>query len=555
MSESAQSHIGFVRRSLAVLVALAGVASVLASTRFARDGLAFNFWLGPATAWLSQHNVVVGFAFLYLARQIYQGERTALKISAWLMAFQVVKFSLVEFRVLPLIIYTLLLIILILSRGYFIRHSSPRHFVGRLKAVFFALVASVAVIALLGVVFRLRQPEIWKNSTFNAGRVVARATLLEVRSDPHDPLRARLFGQLLTAAGIAMYGWILAGLFSPALYSRHHADEAERERMLSLLNEYGRSSEDNFKLWPTNKNYWFNENNTAGIAYKQYKGYVIALEAPVGNAHARGRAAMAFRNFCRGRGWKLAWLLVNEATIGQFENSGLKKLKIGASAVVSLDQYARVTVTNKWWRWVRNKNGKLGLHYEKLSGPINEDAMNELRSVSDAWLGSNSHNEFSFALGYFDESYLRECIIHTLKDENDKIVAFTNQLPAFHFNSQTTIDLMRALPEYDGAITYLLSEMLLGLHAEGRFKTFDLGFVPLAQDEETVTKKAVLTLTTTLLNAYFSARGLRQFKNKFDPTWQDNYLAWDGDWLDLPAIASAIDKVLTFETVLPADKS
>lgn len=421
---------------------------------------------------------------------------------------------------------------------------------GRLRAVVIALVVSVVVITLLGALSRLGQPEIWEQSTFNAGRVVMRATLLEISTNPKDPLTARLFGQVLTAAGFAMYAWILAGLFSPSLYSRQHAEEAERERMLALLDEHGSTSEDSFKLWPHDKRYWFNTSDTAGIAYKQHKGFVIGLEAPVGGAHAKSRAATAFRDHCRAHGWKLAWLFADKKSA---EVNDLKTLKIGASAVVTIDEFATNTVRNKWWRWVRNKNSKLGLRYDVLTAPFNDTDRGQLKSISTAWLGDNKHSERTFALGYFDETFLTTCTVHVLRNEDGVIIAFANQLPSYHHNTQATIDLMRSSPGYDGAVTYLLSETLLGMYAEGRFKTFDLGFVPLAQNEEAVRKKAVLNLTTTLFNAYFSARGLRQFKNKFEPEWHDTYLAWDGDWLDLPALAQAIDKVLTYTSSNPSE--
>ena len=537
------SHMGFVRRSLAVLVALSGIISILGSVRLLHAHVHFNVWFGPATAWFYQHNIVIGFLFLFLARQIYQGERTAYRLSVGLTVLQVIKYSVFQPHIIPYSIFGILLIILLLSKDYFVRHSSPRRFIGRLKGFVFAVVCSVAVITLLGIIYRIGKPSNLKNSSFSATRIVMRVTLLEYNSDKVDPLPARLFGQVLTAAGFSMYAWILAGLFSPALFSRAHADAAEQERMFAMLQEYGKSSEDSFKLWPEDKQYWFNDNDTAGIAYKQYKGVVIALESPVGSAHAKTRASIAFRNYCRQHGWKLVWLFADSDIA---EEEGFKSLKIGANAVVKLDSYANDTIGNKWWRWIRNKNRKLGLQYEQLVGPLNPVIVAEIKNVSDAWLRSNNHNEWTFALGYFDEDFIHECIIHVLKNEHGRIVAFANQLPSFNNNTQATIDLMRALPEYDGAVTYLLSEALLNMHAAGQYKTFDLGFVPLAQTEEATTKKAVLTLTKTLFNAYFSARGLRQFKNKFDPTWHDNYLAWDGDWLDLPAVAQAVDKILAY---------
>jgi phosphatidylglycerol lysyltransferase len=536
--------IGLVRRGMALVLGLVGVLSIVSGAHFGRGFQMHNILVAPGTAWQAQHAVLVGFAFLYLARKVYQGESNAYRISLLLVLLQVIKYSLILPRLMPFLIYAFVLVTLIFSRDYFDRRTSPKSFLYRLRTAAAAIIAAIIVISLFGIVFRYHQPEDWQRSAYSASRIVMRVTLLEVTDHSKEPLSARLFGQALTTAGIAMYAWIVAGLFLPSLHSKRYADAAERAEMLKLIESYGTTSEDSFKLWPEDKHYWFTPKGTAGVAYKQYKGFVIALEAPVGSAQARAHAATSFRNYCRQHGWKLVWLFANETSA---ENNGLKTLTIGANAVVSLEKFATDTARNKWWRWIRNKNAKLGLVYGQAETPFSEKDLSEIRAINKAWLEGEDHVERTFGLGYYDEAFFGRCVMHVLRDENGVIVAFANQLPNFNGNTQATIDLMRSLPNYDGAISYLLSEILIGLHTAGYYKTFDLGFVPLAQTEETLAKKTALGLSTAFVETFFSARGLRQFKNKFEPTWHDNFLAWDGDWLDVPAIAQALDKVLTYD--------
>ena len=106
---------------------------------------------------------------------------------------------------------------------------------------------------------------------------------------------------------------------------------------------------------------------------------------------------------------------------------------------------------------------------------------------------------------------------------------------------------MRFRPTVESAMALLLSETIANIASEGYYDTFDLGFVPLAQLGKQKTVKTVLNLSKKALKPVFSMQGLEQFKNKFDPTWHTNYLAWDGDILDIPGITTSLQKVLNID--------
>ena len=99
---------------------------------------------------------------------------------------------------------------------------------------------------------------------------------------------------------------------------------------------------------------------------------------------------------------------------------------------------------------------------------------------------------------------------------------------------------MRSMREYEGSMAFLLSETILNLWSNNEYNKFDLGFVPFAPENETRAQR-ILRVT---LKPVFSAHGLKQFKNKFDPEWQANYVALDGDILDLLNAAKNIPSAL-----------
>jgi phosphatidylglycerol lysyltransferase len=225
-----------------------------------------------------------------------------------------------------------------------------------------------------------------------------------------------------------------------------------------------------------------------------------------------------------------------------YKDVGCKSFKIGASAVVDIKKFNGETARNKWWRWVLNKTCKQGWSYELVTPPYNSHLIHELRHVSDAWLQRQNHQERGFALGYFDVGYLQNCRLHLLRHDG-RLIAFTNELPSFNNNRTATIDLMRFLPDYSHAMPALLAQTIQRLNEEGVKKQFDLGFVPLASPSAR-TEQIIRQLGQSVAGGTVSARGLEQFKNKFAPTWTHNYIAFDGDWIDLVSISRQVDTLL-----------
>jgi phosphatidylglycerol lysyltransferase len=161
----------------------------------------------------------------------------------------------------------------------------------------------------------------------------------------------------------------------------------------------------------------------------------------------------------------------------------------------------------------------------------------QLARLSDEWLRTGGHKERGFALGYFDEDYLQQSNLHLLRDDSG-VVAFANELPLFRGSETLTIDLLRYDPAAQDAMPFLLAQVLHDARVRG-YERFDLGFVPFA-----ASKGALVRVAVALSSSRFSAKGLEQFKNKFQPDWQPNYLAYDGDMADLALIALNLEKAM-----------
>jgi phosphatidylglycerol lysyltransferase len=354
----------------------------------------------------------------------------------------------------------------------------------------------------------------------------------------HTEARLRLlFETLAVGLGVALV-W---SLFQPRTGAVEETgviqvSTTDSQATRELLERYSRSSEDYFKLWPGGKSYFATKRGV--IAYRVESGTAFALADPVAaTAPGRAETLRAFTAFARRHGWVVCVLQVEAGSRSLYRTAGMHTMQIGSSAVIPVRAFQQETSSDKWWRWQRNRANRNGWNYQVLQPPHDVDTMEALRAVSDAWLTREGRSEQGFALGYFDEAYLQVCAVHVLRAEDGQIIAFANQLPRFAKVSQATVDLIRFMPDAEGAMPSLLMHIILGLDPAAT-PTFDLGFVPLARVDSDLAR-----LARRLSRGRFAASGLEQFKNKFRPDWRPVYVAYDGDLLDLARVASNLEKL------------
>ena len=529
---------------IAAWIFLGGFIAVLSSIRNVEEiSELSSAYFGNNTAWLSQHGVAVGIVLMYISRHVWRGEYRAWQLASLLLWLETLKYALISPNTILAVLYGLTAAVLFMYRGAFDRLSSVEQLRDRLAKLLLVFVAVVAALLVGLAAFRIKHhQDIDTIVHVNLGHFIRHLFLFDVVNDL-GPLPRRLLGQVLNVAGITLLLTILVSLFRPQKPLLPAVNEQDRERLAGLLHTGSNSSEDYFKYWPQPKNYFWSAGREAVIAYRVVGSVAFALADPIARSNnGRKRVMQDFVEYCRRHGWRACFLMIQEGNQTDYKDAGYKLFRIGASAVVDVDQFATETARNKWWRWVLNKADKNEWQYRMAAPPHDTRLMADLRHVSNIWLQRQNHVERGFALGYFDETYLQACRLHLLY-QGDKLIAFANELPTYNNLPTGTIDLMRFLPDYNHAMPALLAHTIKQLHEEGVKRRFDLGFVPLASPVDR-TEQVVKVLGRLLMSEAVSAQGLEQFKNKFSPTWIDNYIAFDGDWIDLIHVSRQLDKLL-----------
>ena len=512
----------FINGILAIVISLAHINLI---------GRFRVIYFSDNTAWLAQHGIIVGVVLIYLARHLARGEARARQIFLWLIGIEVLKYSVISPDGWLLAFYTLTFITLFLLRDNFDRGTIALTWQLRIRDLYFLLVG-LLMAAFISLVLLDRDGRVSITTT----RAVDNFTDYVFRSEhfPRAHINSVLLAHSLSAFIAAAVFAVLWILFRP--YRFRPQSSADYQKIENSLKHFSNSTEDFFKLWPRDKNYYWKGDEF--VAYKVVGSVAYCLADPM--AKNRKQLAQEFVEWCRSRRLSVCYLPVYESSLKLYQNVGLEDIQIGSSAIVDINEFLLKTSKDKWWRWRINRAVKNGYEYQISLPPHNDPMLNEMRKLSNAWQ-REGRKEHGFAMGYFSEEYLQKCTIHYLQDANGTLISFTNEVPQFKTNPTFTVDLLRSEPGSD-SMAYLLYKMIE--QSQGKYQKFDLGFVPFAK-----ARGSLQAIAKTLSADRFAAKGLEQFKNKFNPAWAPNYLAYDGDKTDLGMIAINIEQAMEAKNI------
>jgi phosphatidylglycerol lysyltransferase len=220
----------------------------------------------------------------------------------------------------------------------------------------------------------------------------------------------------------------------------------------------------------------------------------------------------------------------------------LQALKLGEQAVVDLSGFS--LAGGAWLKLRRsiNRAERDGLVFELLAPDAVMSVMDELRVVSDTWLAAHQAAEKGFSLGTFDPDYLAAGPVAVIRMQG-RIVAFASLMTEAS-GGDVFIDLMRHVPGvHRGMMDLLFVKVMETLKGQG-FRTLNLGMAPLAglaaHDRAPVWNHLARQIFEHG-ERFYNFRGVRDFKEKFDPDWRPRYLAVAGQGFPL---ASLLDVTL-----------
>ena len=310
----------------------------------------------------------------------------------------------------------------------------------------------------------------------------------------------------------------------------------------NILQKYGHSEFDYFKVW-NDKSYFFSETRESFLSYRVEWGTAVCLDDSVGPEPEQKDLFSRFTLYCRKKGLRLVVLFPDNLPL--YTKIGLHLLKVGEEGVVDLKHFSEVVSRQKYFRHIRRAITNSGYYVERYKPPLSSSIVDEAEQISTEWLKLRGHREFGFAQGTFNRNYLAQTAISVLRDRQGRAVAFINEVPSYR-PGEAMFDMTRNIPEVPhGAMDYIFSGLMQALYQEG-YKTFAMGVVPFAGVGETPGSGLVDRGLHQLMhfNWLVHAKGLRLFKIKFEPYWEDRYVAYQGGRLALVRIGLAISRAV-----------
>lgn len=334
---------------------------------------------------------------------------------------------------------------------------------------------------------------------------------------------------LRAAAGVAIVvviisAWSLLG--SPRSQWRGRPSRADVERAAAAIAQAEVGHTDAHLALLGDKDIIFSPSGRTFVMFRRRGGHWFAMGDPCGLASERRDLLWRFVELADEAGAKAAFYSVSESMLSEMAEIGLVVRKIGETAIVPIQTFSLEGKKRASLRQGRNRVEREGISFEILPPGAATKLGVELKRVSDAWLSDHAGAEKQFSLGSFDVGYLDRTPLAVVR-RGTEILAFAN-IWTTSDRRELSIDLMRygsAAPR--AVMDYLFLELIAWGKAEG-YHEFDLGMAPLSGLDTHRLAPVFSRIGAAVFEegeGLYGFRGLRSYKDKFDPEWRPLYLA------------------------------
>ncbi len=294
---------------------------------------------------------------------------------------------------------------------------------------------------------------------------------------------------------------------------------------------------------------------TGGIvAYQRRNGVALALADPIGPADSRAEAVTEFIRTAEQAGLVPCFFSADEATRAAVPSTW-RSIVVADDTIVDLPG---LEFTGKRWNSVRTSLNKAGredmtfrmTHLKSESWGVQQ----QLRAISEAWVGDKDLPEMRFTLGTLEEAEDPEVRLALAIAPNGDVDGFLSWLPVYGEGGTVhgwTLDLMRRRDGGFGPVMeYLIGSSAQQFSEEGA-AIMSLSGAPLAHDypPDAGVIAALSDRLAEALEPVYGFGSLHRFKQKFHPRYETMYLLFR-DESDLTRIGGALTRAFLPDATL-----
>jgi len=339
---------------------------------------------------------------------------------------------------------------------------------------------------------------------------------------------------LRASAGVAIL-FMVVGIWrllsTPATPPVVGDDDPTFERVRAILaSSEGAPPEANLALLG-DKRFLFSQSGETFLMFGVRGRSWIALGPPVGRREERMELLWRFRELADAHAARPALYGIGPDILPEAVELGLSIQKTGESAAVPLESFSlkgrKREVLRRNWR----KAGEVGALFEVVPAQAVPAILDELETISDAWLEHHAGGDKAFSMGGFIRRYVTEFPCALVRVDG-QIVAFAT---IWTTPDRTTfsMDLMRYSDDAPkNVMDYLFVELLHWGVSQG-YVAFEFGVAPLAGLEDRPLAPIMSRVGRLLFERgeeIYNFRGVRRYKDKYDPIWEPRYVAAPNKW-------------------------
>jgi phosphatidylglycerol lysyltransferase len=469
---------------------------------------------------------VAGLFLLFAARGLYRRLD-----GAWWLALSMtllsIPFSLIKgFAVVAPSVSVILLIGLVAARGQFSRRTS---LLSQPMSLGWLIATGCVIAAMVWILFFA-----FRNVEY------ARGLWWQFEFDAAGPRALR------AVLGVALLGLVLgvSQLLRPAgaRPAPPNAEEIDRARRIAAR----QPRPDALLALMGDKSFLFSESGLAFVMFATRGRTWAALGDPVGPQAEWPDLMWRFIELADSHGGRAAFYQVPASSLPLYLDAGLKILKLGEEARISLPSFTLEGSARADLRYALKRGERDQLKFEMIPPERVASIMDEIGEISNAWLSKHAPGgEKRFSVAAFQREYVLAQPVALLR-QNGEAVAFATVMTT-ELRGEVTVGLMRLKPGPTSrfAMEYLFVRLIQHCREQG-YHTFSLGTLPLSGFPAHRLAPSWYRLARVIWllgRRYYNFQGLRTFKGKFHPAWEPRYLAasgWLGPYLALIDIAALI---------------
>jgi phosphatidylglycerol lysyltransferase len=290
------------------------------------------------------------------------------------------------------------------------------------------------------------------------------------------------------------------------------------------------------------------------VAYQKRAGVAIVLADPLGPAETRAESAQEFIGMAERAGLVPCFFSASDATKDAVPATW-RSLVVADDTIVDLPG---LEFTGKAWSAVRTSINRAAR--EEVSFRMTRLAdetwgiQQQLRAISEMWVGDKGLPEMGFTLGTLDEAMDPEVRLALAVSAKGDVDGFLSWLPVYGGDGAVrgwTLDLMR---RRDGGFGPVM-EFLIGSSAkhfsEEGAEVLSLSGAPLAHDypSDAGAIKSLSEWLANVLEPVYGFGSLHRFKEKFHPRYETMYLLFR-DESDLTRIGAGLTRAFLPDATL-----